>query len=370
MAVATSIGEVSVLKILIVARPGDPHLRAITWGLRKLGHSPTIWYWDEFPKRDSAYLRLGGNDQKFALELDGITYSEPFDAIWVRRMGEPVPVEGSHPDDVGVIRLESKNFIDNLLPHLGHATTRWVNHPYADYRCRNKSDQLLAAKAAGFRIPETLIGNDMGAVRNFFDQQRKIIHKGFTYVRWDNEDGSQTVTRTSPVHASHLANDFAVRACPGIYQKNIEKRIELRVTVIGETVIAAAIDSQRDGATTDWRCEGGRGNTNLSAIAIDPALAERCRAYCRSMGVAFGCIDLIVRPDDEVVFLEINSAGQFLFNEIADPTLPLLDTFCRYLVHGDRPPADARMPALHMADFMTEEASRPEGTAWMATARY
>jgi glutathione synthase/RimK-type ligase-like ATP-grasp enzyme len=359
-----------VLKILIVARKGDPHLLVISWGLRKLGHEPTIWYWSEFPKRDSGFLRLSEQGLSFGLDIDGIEHVEPFDVVWVRRMGSPVPIEGSHPDDVGVIRHESANFIENLLPHVGHAGTRWVNPLDGDSRCRKKIDQLLAARAVGFRVPETLMGNDVGAVRRFFDQQKSIIHKSFSYLHWQNEDGSQTSGRTAPIHAAHLAQDFAVRASPGIYQNNIEKSYELRVTVIGATVVAAAIDSQRDGPTTDWRYEGGRGSTNLTAFDLDPALAERCRVFCRSMGVVFGCIDLIVRPDKEVVFLEINSMGQFLFKEIADPRLTMLDIFCRYLVHGDACPADDGLPVLRFADFPEEEKRRPEGAAWLATALF
>jgi hypothetical protein len=38
-----------------------------------------------------------------------------------------------------------------------------------------------------------------------------------------------------------------------------------------------------------------------------------------------------VTPDGEVVFLEVNEAGQFVFNESVDPSIPMLDAFCRYL---------------------------------------
>ena len=358
------------LKILIVATKDDPHLLAVSWGLRKLGHEPTIWYGSNFPKQDAGFLRLNQEKLSFGLHIDGVLHTEPFDVIWVRRMGNPAPPDGSHPDDVFAIRQESKSFVANLLPHLGHAGTRWVNHPDGDHRCRNKIDQLLAARAVGFRVPDTLMGNDIGAVRRFFDQQHNIVHKAFNFLQWQNEDGSQTAGRTSPVDASHLAQDFAVRACPGIYQKNIGKSHELRVTVIGETVIAARIDSQHDGQTTDWRYDGGRGTTNLSAVDLDPALAERCRAFCRSMGVVVGCIDLIVQPDGEVIFLEINSMGQFLFNEIADPRLPMLDTFCRYLVHGDARQDGDGLPALRFADFRAEEEAGPGGGAWLKRALF
>ena len=37
---------------------------------------------------------------------------------------------------------------------------RWVSDPEATRRAENKLVQLVAAKAAGFRVPRTLVSND------------------------------------------------------------------------------------------------------------------------------------------------------------------------------------------------------------------
>jgi glutathione synthase/RimK-type ligase-like ATP-grasp enzyme len=331
----------------------DPHVNAVSWGLRTLGHEPVIWYWSEFPKSETATLRIGEDGRVgFRLDLQQASHAEPFDTIWVRRRDDPEPMARTHPDDIEVVISESERFFDNILLRLGHVDTRWINHPYGDYRCRSKASQLLAAQSVGFRIPDTLIGNNVDEVRAFFARHPGgIIHKAFAPKLWKNEDGSQTSARTSLITAAHLASEFAVRACPGIYQEKIEKQYELRVTVMGDSVFAAAIDSQRDGPTIDWRCDGGRGRNNLRAIAIAPALAERCRALCRELGLSFGCIDLIVTPADEVIFLEINCAGQFLFNELVDPQLPMLEAFCRYLVGETMDPALGKDEALSLARY-------------------
>jgi hypothetical protein len=336
----------------------DPHVRAVTWGLRSLGHEPVIWYWSEFPKNETGAIHIGRNGRTvFKLGLQGAAHGEPFDTIWVRRRDDPVPISGTHPDDAEIVISESKKFIENMLPRLGHATTRWVNHPDGDHRCRNKTTQLLTAQALGFRIPDTLIGNDIDEVRAFFaSHPGGIVHKSFSPLGWENEDGSRTRGRTSLISSAHLVRGFAVRACPGIYQEKIEKQYELRVTVIGKTVLSAKIDSQREGPTIDWRCEGGRGVTNLSATTIPPDLAERCRALCRQLGASFGCIDLIVTPSDEVIFLEINCAGQFLFNELAAPQLPMLDVFCRYLARDETEAGTGNTGQLSMEQFLQWEA--------------
>ncbi len=342
-------------RILIVARRDDAHSDAVRWGLDRLGHAPQVWYWSDFPGSDTASLRCQDDiDPVPTLRLDGARHQGAFDVIWIRRCGKPAPMAGTHPDDAEIAVSESRKFLDMLLPCLGHAGTRWVNDPLADARCRSKPAQLAAATQQGFAIPPTLIGNDADAVRAFFAEHAgQIIHKSLSHLRWDNGDGSRTTGCTSLLAAAHLEHDFAVRACPAIYQRHIEKDHELRVTVIGDTVLAAAIDSQRDGPTVDWRCEGGRGETNLRRVELDPALAARCRALCRSLGLAFGCIDLVVTPEGEVVFLEINHGGQFLFKEQADPSLPMLDTFCRYLAQGE-----TRTPALALADYFAEARAR------------
>lgn len=340
-------------KVLIISMRDDAHVRAVTWGLQELGLEPVVWYWSEFPKNDSAALRLGGQGrQTTTLAINDAKYSGPFDVIWVRRRDDPAPMSGTHPDDQEVVVSETNRFFDNILLRLGHPGTRWVNHPYADHRCRNKATQLLTAQGLGFRIPDTLIGNDIHEVRGFFaSHPQGVVHKAFFPLKWENEDGSRTTARTSLITSAHLAGEFAVRACPGIYQEKIEKQYELRITVMGDTVLASRIDSQRDGPTIDWRCEGGRGKCNLSVTRITPELAQLCRAMCRELGLAFGCIDLIVTPSGETVFLEINCAGQFLFNEISDPRMPVLDAFCRYLAAGTADGAGSSTGRLSMERF-------------------
>jgi hypothetical protein len=44
---------------------------------------------------------------------------------------------------------------------------------------------------------------------------------------------------------------------------------------------------------------------------FDQKLEERCLALPKSFGLRFSAIDLVVRPDREVVFLELNPNGQW-----------------------------------------------------------
>jgi hypothetical protein len=320
-------------KVLIVSTSADPHAAAVAWGLQQLGVPHVLWDWSRFPGEEEAGLWISPvGETVLRFTAGGVMHEGPFDVIWWRRPGKPTAPAAAHADDRPVIEHESEWFLNTILPFAAHAATRWVNEPLADKAADNKARQLVAARQLGFRIPDTLMGNGPGAARAFLRRHgATLAHKGFRAMLWENEDGSITTGRTALVGGAQLARDFAVRACPSIYQNVVPKQYELRVTVMGDQLLAARIDSQRDGPTVDWRVEGGRGRSNLSAASLPADVAVRCERLCRQLGLAFGCIDLVVTPDDEVWFLEVNPAGQFLFAEMADPSIRMLDTFCRYL---------------------------------------
>ncbi len=55
--------------------------------------------------------------------------------------------------------------------------------------------------------------------------------------------------------------------------------------------------------------------------------------YCQKLGLEFGVIDLIISPQDEVIFLECNAQGHWAW--IEDMTnLPITKTLCEHLLNG------------------------------------
>jgi glutathione synthase/RimK-type ligase-like ATP-grasp enzyme len=131
------------------------------------------------------------------------------------------------------------------------------------------------------------------------------------------------------------------------------KDYELRVTVMGEHVLAVKIRSQE---TTEGRLDWRRAYDGLAMepYSLSPAVADHCRQLVRRLGLVFGCLDFIVTPAGEYVFLEVNEMGQFLFVE-RYTGLPLLDAFCEFLLQGrvdfDWRPEEA---SLRYMDFETE----------------
>jgi hypothetical protein len=158
------------------------------------------------------------------------------------------------------------------------------------------------------------------------------ICKGFVPATdWLDTKGRQFANYTAVLPDLREIAEESIRVVPAIYQPKIEKEYELRVTFIGERHFACKIDSQANSATSvDLRILI---NTTKSPYQIPDELANRCQKLMAALNIRFACFDFIREPNGEYTFLELNQAGQFLFIELACPTIPLLDAMCHFLAH-------------------------------------
>jgi glutathione synthase/RimK-type ligase-like ATP-grasp enzyme len=125
-----------------------------------------------------------------------------------------------------------------------------------------------------------------------------------------------------------------VRSAPCQFQEYVEKKHELRVTIIGDRIFAAEIDSQAQERTRfDWRHYDVP--MRLRAGQLPSDVAERCFAFVRSYGLNFGAIDLIHTPDGRYVFLENNPNGQWLFVEDGVPEFKMTHALADCLARGE-----------------------------------
>jgi glutathione synthase/RimK-type ligase-like ATP-grasp enzyme len=107
-----------------------------------------------------------------------------------------------------------------------------------------------------------------------------------------------------------------VQVAPGIYQELVEKKAEWRVTVVGNNLFPVRIDSQKSPETAvDWRRNQLADMYDLAEL--DPELGRKLLKVHEQLGLIYGAYDLIERPDGEMVFLECNPAGQWLWLEEA-----------------------------------------------------
>jgi glutathione synthase/RimK-type ligase-like ATP-grasp enzyme len=107
----------------------------------------------------------------------------------------------------------------------------------------------------------------------------------------------------------------SLQIAPVIYQELIPKRFDVRVTIVGNRVFAAAIHSQEvDSARIDWR----RTNTEHlphSVHRLPTTIEAKILDFMDRLKLRYGALDFVLTPSDEYVFLEVNPNGQWVWLE-------------------------------------------------------
>jgi len=213
----------------------------------------------------------------------------------------------------------------NAIDWLEHSldTAIWFNGPQHSRAAASPARQLHIAKLNGLRVPETIFTNDIEEARALAGRHTRIVVKSgpLLGVRLD---GQRLLTQL--VDAETLRNED-LYSSPCLFQEYIEKEYELRLHVIGETVLACKIESQQANATKiDWR-NYAISQTPHTMTNISANLSEQCVRIVKHLGLTFGIIDIIVTPQEESVFLECNSQGHWLWIEELTG-LPITKTLC------------------------------------------
>jgi putative peptide maturation system protein len=305
--------------ILVLSGDGDLHADAVEHELARGGERALRFDLAQFPERATVALALGADGTlSGGLDVDGerIAWSD-VDAVWVRRPGRP---QLRRPDLGEITRRQLEADGAAVLADLWELLdARFVpGRPDAIAHAAHKSHQLRVAAGLGFELPTTLTGNDPEA---FLDLATAagvgavVTKRSAPSQRLEAEDG-EGVTRYADIMAPRdLVHVPDLRWCPVTAQRYVDKAVELRVTVVGDRVFPAAIHSQQaNHSRVDWR-RSDHARTPFVAHPLDPAVERRCVALVRALGLVYGCIDLVVTPDDRLVLLEVNPNGQYLWIE-------------------------------------------------------
>jgi glutathione synthase/RimK-type ligase-like ATP-grasp enzyme len=319
--------------ILILTDPSDVHAQAVALSLRNRGATALVWYTTDFPSRATETVLFEKGVERTRLiavgERDLASYG--ISRVWRRRPAQVSQAADLHPADQSFAESEVTAFRNGLFSMMLPGAV-WVNPPDAGGRAGRKMVQHQAALSVGLRTPDTVYSNDPSEVLRFLRRHDgKAVYKTFRPISWRDQE-TTWAPYTSLLTEEQLVKDSLLQAVPGIYQEVIPKRYELRVTLMGCRSFSARINSQETTAgKLDWR--KAYNELRMEAFALPPDLARACFHLMKRLGIVFGCLDFIVTPEGEYVFLEINEMGQFLFVEYFTG-LPLLDAFTEFLVQG------------------------------------
>lgn len=200
-------------------------------------------------------------------------------------------------------------------------------------RAQEKIPQLSLARSLGLEVPDTLVTNDPAELLAFYERHAGNVVTKATAVGVDSfvQGGFSGYTRLLRPRDLPFVHDVAL--CPVTAQSYVEKKVELRVTVVGDDVFAAEIHSQATRRTrVDWRHYDER-NTTHRAHALPAPVARVLLELTRALGLVYSAIDLVLTPDDRYVFLEVNPNGQYQWIEDAT-ALPISARIATLLSEG------------------------------------
>lgn len=334
------------MEVLIHTVPADVHAAGVHAVLTKSGIKCKTWYTGDFPSAQTISIYVGGEAQRYKVKDSSEHFefpSRPFDVVWHRRLPPPQKADRLiEPCDVDFVSQEISYVLRNAIPLIGKDAF-WVNGYYESVHADKKLVQLDAALDVGLKIPETLVTNAPDDIRRFLaDSGQAVIYKPMRGFNW-REKGRQLITYTRVITPDDLPEDTVLELCPGIFQHYIPKAFEVRATFMGNECFAAALFANDK---HDWRVSSEKGELRAEAYRLPLDVYEKCVALMKKLKIVFGCIDIVVTPFGEHIFLEVNEMGQFLWVEEMLPEYPLLDAFCAFLSSKNpdftyRPSSDA-----------------------------
>src|ERR1051326_1663071 len=184
-----------------------------------------------------AWLWSSESQQSFALN--------EIRSVWYRRHRLPQLPESVVKAHAEYSLRESEWFLRGCIYAAASSSNiSWMSHPTCLQTAESKIYQLTQAKSIGLRVPSTLISNSPNTIRRLFETNNgRIIAKPLRLGYFDYGE-RQTSVYTNEVQWDHLLNDSSLKLAPVIFQELVTKRFDIRVTIVGELVFAAAIHSQ------------------------------------------------------------------------------------------------------------------------------
>lgn len=235
-------------------------------------------------------------------------------SVWYRKPDVPKDFPYTINEEVDRHNaLEAKQFFFFLMHYLTDLYSIG-NHLY-DKRANSKMLQSKIAVELGMKIAPTCFSNVKKEILDFSLNYENISLKCLRDHWMKTENGKVYDLCTQKVGSQLLKEqpEEAFSQTVVFAQQYIEKKYELRITVMGPYVFTCKLDSQLltpETGSVDWR-QGYDYGLKHEIIETPAVIGSFCKQYLNKLNLNFGCFDFIVTPDDEFVFLECNPNGQW-----------------------------------------------------------
>lgn len=302
--------------ILIISNRLDPHVDAVISYLKDRKIEFIRFNTENFPQKIRFFWETGEEGMDGTLHFPRGTKIKlsQITSCWYRR---PASVTVS----AQLVTEQARNFAEEETNALLSGLWRylfgcfWINYPFKIHSAESKIYNLRLAAEIGFCIPRTLITNDQAEARNFFYEcggnlVNKVLGKGQVEYLKD-----YYFIYTHRVLPQDLGKMSDVVFAPTMFQEYISKKMEIRITVVGDKVFSCEIYSQKSKKTADdWRHYDLENVPHL-IHKLPLSIEKLCLTMMERLGLNFATFDLVLTPEGKYVFLELNPNGQWLWIE-------------------------------------------------------
>lgn len=305
--------------ILIITSKQDGHINAVATALERAGVAWVRLNTEDAPRNVEIALDPSTGVGTLVVKDSGRFFAlGAIGAVWYRK---PNPVDLAHFElaaaGLEYVEAEYNEILQGLYALLHGAF--WINHPLTSRLAHRKMLQLNVARRVGFQTPRTLITNHVEKALAFAERcawNLAIKSLGSLSVMSQAQDGIvQYGIFTRRIGKEELlALQEKIPYMPTVFQEYVDKRYELRVTVVGQQIFACRIDSQANELTREDMRFDVR-SLRHEVVQCPHPIAEKLLAYMQAFQLHFGCFDLAVSNDGTYVFFECNPNGQYAWVE-------------------------------------------------------
>lgn len=302
--------------ILFCGIPSETPLARVREHLDRQGIPYVMFNQRQFARMEMSYTLQGGAVTG-QLRIGEARYRlEEFRGVYIRLMDDGALPELHAEPPGSPLRQQCRALHDTLTRWCEVTPARVVNRTAAMGSNFSKPYQIQLIRRHGFSVPDTLVTNDPEEALAFREKHGRVIYKSISGIR--------SIVQT--LEEADLPRLARIRYCPTQFQQYVPGT-NLRVHVIGQEVIATAIDSD----VTDYRyAQSQGGEANLREVELSDAWAQRCIELTESLGLAFAGIDLKVTPEHDAYCFEVNPSPAYSYYE-SHTGQPISEILAQYL---------------------------------------
>ena len=318
------------MKALIISEETDKSCDVVCSWLQKWQH-PYVRVNSESFINPEVVIRAFDEDTSVLINTRGIIVDlNDIQTVWFRRGYLYIKLSYYGDEISKEVSKELNKHIENESSTLTHfiyailSSKKKINHP--DRYNFNKLIALHEAARLGLRIPETLVCGNGNIIKGFVRDNGTCITKSIQDMSSVTVDGvNYSIGKITQVKAEDVTG---INYWYSLFQQEIPKKYELRVFYFLDRMYAMAIFSQMDNLSLfDYREVDVNGfhPNRMVPFNLSKNVKKKIHKLMKKLKLESGSIDMIVTPENEYVFLEINPVGQFNF----------VSEICNYYIERD-----------------------------------